>query len=45
LTDKELLSVFENAFDEPVDFGHKPTEEEILLICLRAVEKAVKGER
>uniref|UniRef100_A0A6M3IY88 Uncharacterized protein n=1 Tax=viral metagenome TaxID=1070528 RepID=A0A6M3IY88_9ZZZZ len=40
LSDKEILAAYDNAFDNPVNFDHKPTPEEILLIRLRAVAKA-----
>ncbi len=41
LTDEELNYAFDHALDEGVNFDHKPTQEEIFTVYLRAVEKAV----
>lgn len=40
LTDKELNEAFDNAFDAPVYFDHKPTGEEIFTARLRAVAQS-----
>lgn len=40
LTNEEIDSAFESAFDTPINFDHKPTVEEIFVIRLRAVAKA-----
>lgn len=37
MTDEEILAAWENAFDHPVYLNHKPTEDDILLIRLKAV--------
>ena len=41
--DKELLDAWGNAFDKPIYFDHKPTEEELLLIRLKAVVAIAKS--
>ena len=40
LTDEEVDRAFDGAFDKPMNFDHKPTQEEILLIRLKAVAEA-----
>ncbi len=40
LSDEEINSAFDKAFDSPINFDHKPTLEEIMLIRLRAVAQA-----
>ena len=40
LTDEELNRAWDDAFDTPVNFDHRPTGDEILTIRLRAVAKA-----
>ena len=44
LTDKQLLEAWDNAFDSSIAFYHKPTAEDILLVRIKAVLKAQRGE-
>jgi len=37
LSDEQLNEAFDNAFEKPVSFDHKPTADEILTFKLRAV--------
>ena len=40
LSDKELNEAWSNAFDKAVYFDHKPTQDELFVIRLRAVAQA-----
>ena len=40
LSDEEINKAFDEAFDKPISFDHKPTPEEIITIRLRAVAQA-----
>ncbi len=40
LSDEEINKAFDEAFDTPISFDHKPTPEEIITIRLRAVAQA-----
>ena len=40
LSDEELNKAFDSAFDEPVDFDHEPTPEEVINIRFRAIAQA-----
>lgn len=40
LSDEELNKAWDNAFEKPINFDHKPTGDELLTIRLRAVAKA-----
>ncbi len=40
LSDDEINKAFDEAFDKPISFDHKPTPEEIITIRLRAVAQA-----
>jgi len=42
LTDKQIWEAWDKTFDTPVDFDHKPTPDEILLVRIKAVLKAVE---
>ena len=37
ITDKEIMAAWDNAFDTPVHFDHKPTEDDVLLVRGKAV--------
>jgi len=37
LTPEEIDKAFDGAFDKPIEFDHKPTPDEIILIRLKAV--------
>ena len=37
LTDPEINKAFDDAFEVPINFDHKPTPEDIILVRLRAV--------
>ena len=40
ITDEQINRAFDGAFDKPLYFDYKPTEEEIITIRLRAVAQA-----
>ena len=40
LTEEETDEAWDNAFDTPIEFDHKPTMEEIIAIRLKAVNQA-----
>ena len=43
LSDVEINKAFDEAFDKPISFDHKPTPEEIITIRLRAVAEAQRN--
>lgn len=46
LTDEQIWAAWDNAFDKPVNFDHKPTPDELILFRIKAVvAEAVKEER
>jgi len=40
LTEREINKAFENTFEEPMDFDHKPTADELFTIQLNSVSQA-----
>ncbi len=40
LSDKELNDAWDNAFETPISFDHKPTADEIFTLRLRAIAQA-----
>lgn len=45
LSDEEINKAWDDAFDKPIEFDHKPTAEEIFMIRMKAVAQAQLDQR